>query len=158
MKIAFACPHCDATTQTAFDQQPGELVCEHCQYKIETPASAVVGDKIERCLCCGSQELFVRKDFSQRIGVAIIVAGFVASTIAWAYYWKIATYCILFGSALLDVVLYFTVRNMLECYRCHAQYRDVPGLDSYEPFRLEVHEKYRQQAIRLKEAERGIKT
>jgi hypothetical protein len=157
MKAAFACPQCDATTQTAFDAAPRTLACAHCKYVIDVPADAIVqtaaDPQVQRCLCCGSHELFIRKDFSQRLGVAIIAAGFIASTITWAYYWKVATYCILFGSALLDVVLYFTVRNVLECYRCHAQYRDVPGLDSYEPFSLETHEKYRQQAIRTQEAE-----
>lgn len=154
MKVAFACPKCDETTQVECDSATNALVCSHCHYELPTPQDALAGDKIDRCLCCGSHELFIRKDFSQRLGVAIIAIGFIASTITWAYYWRIATYCILFGSALLDVVLYFTVGNVLECYRCHAQYRDLPGLDRYEAFSLEVHEKHRQQAIRLKEAER----
>lgn len=157
MNIAFACPRCDATSQTDVTAATRALVCQHCHHEVETPAEAIVGEKVERCLCCGSRELFVRKDFSQRLGVAIIAVGFIASTITWFYYWRIATYCILFGSALLDVVLYFTVRNLLECYRCHAQYRGVPGLESYQPFSLEVHEKYRQQAIRTREAQRAAK-
>lgn len=157
MKVAFACPHCDATTQVEFSSNTTELACVHCGQKLETAQGAVVAEKVDRCLVCGSQELFIRKDFSQRLGVAIIATGFIASTITWFYYWRIATYCILFGSALLDVVLYFMVSNVLECYRCHSQYRGIPGLDTYEPFSLEVHEKHRQQEIRTREAEHAAK-
>jgi hypothetical protein len=157
MKVAFACPHCDQTSQTPISTETGELRCDHCGHVLPTPEDAFQGEKLSRCLCCGSHELFIRKDFSQRLGVAIIATGFVAATITWAMYWRIATYLILFGSALLDVVLYFTVNNLLECYRCHAQYRGLPGLESYEPFSLEVHEKYRQQEIRLREAERAAR-
>lgn len=157
MKVAFACPHCDATTQVEFTAVTRELKCAHCAQTIDVPADAVAGEKVERCLVCGSKELFIRKDFSQRLGVAIIATGFIASTITWFYYWRIATYCILFGSALLDVVLYFMVSNLLECYRCHSQYRGIPGLEAYEPFSLEVHEKYRQQEIRTREAERAAR-
>lgn len=157
MKVAFACPQCDATTQAEFTAATGELKCAHCDHRLATAQDAVVGEKVDRCLVCGSKELFIRKDFSQRLGVAIIATGFIASTITWFWYWKIATYCILFGSALIDVALYFMVSNVLECYRCHSQYRGIPGLDTYEPFSLEVHEKYRQQEIRTREAERAAK-
>lgn len=157
MNVAFACPHCDATTQAEFTAQTRTLACDHCQRALPVADEAVDGEKVERCLACGSRELFIRKDFSQRLGVAIIAVGFIASTITWFHYWRIATYCILFGSALLDVVLYFTVSNLLECYRCHSQYRAVPGLETYEPFSLEVHEKYRQQEIRTRQAERAAR-
>jgi hypothetical protein len=45
--------------------------------------------------------------------------------------------------------LYQLVGFALVCYRCHAHYRGVRGLDSHAPFRLETHERYRQQAARL---------
>ncbi len=53
---------------------------------------------------------------------------------------------------MIDVVLYLTMGNVLECYRCHAQYRDLPEFDDYEQFDLEAYKKYRQQSLRLKEA------
>ncbi len=53
---------------------------------------------------------------------------------------------------MIDVVLYLTMGNVLECYRCHAQYRGLPEFDDYEQFDLEAYEKHRQQSLRLKEA------
>jgi hypothetical protein len=61
------------------------------------------------------------------------------------------TYGVLFATALIDVVLYLTVGNVLQCYRCHAQYRGLPGLEHHQPFNLETHEKHRQQRIRLQQ-------
>src|SRR6185369_4922364 len=93
--------------------------------------------------------LFVRKDFPQRVGVAVVVVGIVASCVAWAYMAVIATFAILFATALIDVVLYLVVPDALMCYRCGAQYRGFGGLSAHGAFNLETHERYRQQASRM---------
>jgi hypothetical protein len=41
------------------------------------------------------------------------------------------------------------VGDSLVCYRCQAEYRQLPSLAEHGPFRLETHERYRQQAARL---------
>ena len=56
---------------------------------------------------------------------------------------------ILMVTALIDVVLFLFVGEILECYRCHAQYEGVAGLEDHTGFDLEVHEKHRQQLARL---------
>jgi hypothetical protein len=45
---------------------------------------------------------------------------------------------------------------VLNCYRCQAQYRDVPGLENHGGFDLETHERHRQQVARL--AEKGAES
>ena len=65
----------------------------------------------------------------------------------------ILTFVILAASALIDVLLYQIVGNALVCYRCEAHYRFLPGLEQYAPFDLEIHERYRQEAARLKDSE-----
>jgi len=82
------------------------------------------------------------------VGVALVVIGIVASSIAWGYRHIYLTFGILFATALADWVLYAIVGNALMCYRCHAQYRQVEGLADHEAFDLETHERYRQQAAR----------
>ena len=111
----------------------------------------MTAQRVTRCLVCPSTELFVRKDFSQKLGVGIVVCGFIISSIFWYYRMPFWTYGVLFATALIDVILYVLVGNVLHCYRCQAQYRGVPGLDNHEPFSLETHEKHRQQQIRLKQ-------
>jgi len=158
MNVPFACPQCGKTSPAAVTSSDVAVRCLHCGHEIGIPAGVLSGDNetgqsLEKCLICGCKELYVRKNFSQRLGVAIIVLGIIASTVTWSKHMIIATFGIFFGSALLDVVLYMVVGNMLQCYRCHAEYRGVAGLDVHSPFSLETHERYRQQAARLAESE-----
>jgi hypothetical protein len=96
--------------------------------------------------------LFVRKDFPQRWGVTIVVAGFVASSVAWYQHRVLLSFAALFATALVDVILYLLMGNVLQCYRCHAQYRGLPSLQDQAGFSLEIHEKHRQQVARLRSA------
>lgn len=117
------------------------------------PSGAVTPHHVQRCVVCPSEELFARKDFPQRLGVAIVVIGIVLSSITWYYRQVYLTYGIFFSTALLDFVLWLVMGNVLQCYRCHAQYRGVAGLDQHGGFDLETHEKHRQQLTRLAEAQ-----
>jgi len=152
MNITFACPDCDTTSRLSLDDVDS-LSCPACDWKQPLKANVADSKEVHECLVCGCQELFLRKNFSQRLGVAIVVLAAVTSSIAWAYHRLYLTYGILFAAASLDLALYFSVGNLLQCYRCHAEYRGLAGLESGEPFSLETHERYRQQAIRLAESQ-----
>lgn len=154
MNIVFRCPHCDQTSQVEFESETNQIACPACQHTWPI-AGSVQSNKLLRCLVCPSTELYIRKDFSQSLGIAIVVAGIVVSSIFWGYHMPYWTYAVLFATALIDVVLYFAVGNHLQCYRCQAQYRGVPGLENYAGFELETHEKHRQQKIRLAEAQQA---
>ena len=150
MNVTFRCPHCDQIGRAELDNAATELSCPSCQATWPIPAGAITPTSVARCLVCPSTELFIRKDFSQKLGVAIVVLGFVISSVFWYYRMPYWTWGVLFATALIDVALYLVVGNVLHCYRCQAQYRGVPGLDNHQPFSLETHEKHRQQQIRLK--------
>jgi hypothetical protein len=149
MNVTFRCPHCDQIGRADFDATSRALACPSCQKSWALPGGAVADEKLWQCVVCPSTELFIRKDFSQKLGVAIVVFGFVISSIFWYYRMPLWTYGVLFATALIDVVLYLVVGNVLHCYRCQAQYRGVPGLENHGAFNLETHEKHRQQLIRL---------
>jgi DNA-directed RNA polymerase subunit RPC12/RpoP len=153
MNVTFRCPHCDQTARVELEAALRELACPHCQAKWPVEGRSTGAEKLEGCLICPSTELFIRKDFSQPLGVAIVALGFVVSSVFWYYRMPLWTYGVLFATALVDVVLYLTVGNLLQCYRCQAQYRSVGGLEEHEPFDLETHEKHRQQRIRLEKSE-----
>ncbi len=155
MNVTFACSKCDATTRSEIDASSSVLRCDHCGHETAIPAEAVIEDRVDRCLVCPSQELYVRKDFPQRLGVTIVIIGVVLSSITWFYHSWLGTFAVLFAMAAIDVFLYWVTGNLLQCYRCQAQYRAVPGVDSYGAFDLEVHERYRQELIRLEEADRA---
>jgi DNA-directed RNA polymerase subunit RPC12/RpoP len=149
VNVTYACPSCDSGVRLPFDGETSELACPYCHDRVAIPADAVEGMRIRRCLTCPSTDLFVRKDFPQRLGVALVAVGIIGSSIAWYHmdvYW---TFGILFATALIDVLLYALVGDALMCYRCQTQYRGVEEMDSHGGFDLETHEKYRQLAARI---------
>jgi hypothetical protein len=153
VQISYTCSHCDQGVSSPLSATTRELPCPHCGAVLETPPAAVSADNVHRCVVCPSEELYARKDFPQRLGVGIVVVGIVLSTITWYYHQIYLTYGIFFGTALIDFVLWLVMGNVLQCYRCQAQYRGVAGLDDHGGFDLETHEKHRQQLARLAEAQ-----
>lgn len=152
MHVTYACPNCDAAVTRNFTAGTTALECASCHQKIEIPSGAVEGNRVGRCLVCPSHDLFVRKDFPQRLGVMLVAVGIIGSSIAW-YYANLAwTFGILFATALADLLLFMLVGNALMCYRCGAQYRGVAEMESHGQFDLETHEKYRQLAARTRDA------
>lgn len=148
MHVTYACSRCQQTVRSEFTAESAEVRCPSCAHAMQVPAGAFDSGTLRRCLVCPSQDLFLRKDFPQRLGVAIVVLGFIASSIAWGYYHQYLTFGILFAVALIDVVLYLFVPDALMCYRCAAMYRQVPGMEHHQRFDLTVHEKHRQQKAR----------
>ena len=155
MRITYACPACHATAAIDGIESARSLECPACRATVAVPADAVGGEpgkpRLLRCMICPSTELFVRKDFPQRVGVAIVAAGLAASCIAWANRELVATFAILFGSALLDVLLFFLMPDCLSCYRCGSRYRGEGITSQFDGFDLETHEKHRQLVARTRQ-------
>ena len=128
------------------------LACPRCQSQFRVPPGALEGGCLRRCVVCPSADVFVRKDFPQRLGVWLVVVGFAASCVAWYYYALYWTFGILFATALADVLLYLVCGEALQCYRCAAIYREVPAMEQHAPFSLDVHERHRQEAARRQES------
>ena len=149
MNIRFSCPACSQTTRQELHVGV-DLACALCEHHCVVDPGAVQDNRVHRCAVCDSTELFVRKDFPQRVGLTIVGVGLLLSCLTWLYYLVWQTYAILFASALIDVLLYVLVGNVLACYRCHAEYRGTNDED-HGAFDLEVHERHRQQAARLKD-------
>jgi hypothetical protein len=149
MNITFSCPACGHDVRSSVRPTDRLLDCPRCAAAISLPPDAFEGEQLRRCLVCPSTDLFVRKDFPQRLGVAIVALGILGSSIAWGYSLVIATFAILFATALVDVILYLVVPDALMCYRCGAQYRLAPGMARHGAFSLETHERHRQQSARM---------
>lgn len=157
MRVTFACPHCEAVLTLPLDTSTRKLTCPDCNHAVPVPVGAVVGDEVRHCVICPSEELYVRKDFPQRLGILIVVISVILSSITWYYRMIYLTYGIFFAMAAIDFALWFIVGNLLQCYRCQTQYRGIVGLEKHGGFDLETHEKHRQQLIRLAEAEQAAK-
>jgi hypothetical protein len=161
MRITYACPTCRAAVRLDGIESATALTCSACGAAVPVPPGAVAWSApdgspaaagggvptLRRCLVCPGSELFARKDFPQRLGVAIVVIGFAASCLTWAWRLLVPTFAILFGTALVDVLLYLLMPECLTCYRCGARYGGAGG--PHGGFDLETHEKHRQQRLRL---------
>ena len=158
MNITYRCPGCQATLRSEFTAESAELNCPHCGQGVAIPEGAVQGGRIERCLVCPSTDLFARKDFPQKLGVALVILGFGASCITWAHYQVFWTFAILFLTAFVDLVLYVVMGQSLTCYRCGAQYRGSADIERHGGFNLETHERYRQLAARIKDHPTSVAT
>src|SRR6478752_4792495 len=154
MNVTYSCPSCAHAVRETVTAESSALDCPHCHQKIAVPAGSIDKRRLTRCLVCPSRDLYARKDFPQRLGVALVVLGFVGSSIAWANYQVLWTFAILFATALVDLLLYILMGESLTCYRCSAQYRGFEEIERHGGFDLETHERYRQMAARLKEQPR----
>jgi DNA-directed RNA polymerase subunit RPC12/RpoP len=148
MNVTYACSSCDAAVRHEFDERTETFDCPACRHELAVPDGGVNGERVRRCLVCPSHDLYMRKDFPQRLGVLLVAVGIVGSSIAW-YNANLAwTFGILFATALADLLLFMLVGSALMCYRCGAQYRGVAEMETHGQFNLETHEKYRQLAAR----------
>ena len=151
MNVTYNCPGCGLSLRQPLSAETTALACPHCDQQIGVPAAAIEGQQIRRCLVCPSKELYARKDFPQRLGVMLVVLGFVGSSIAWANYQVLWSFAILFATALIDLVLYIVMGESLTCYRCGAQYRGFEEIERHGGFDLETHERHRQLVARMKQ-------
>jgi hypothetical protein len=149
MDVTFRCPCCDRTVTVALAANTSGLRCPQCGAETEVAPDALAEGGVRRCLVCPSNDLFLRKDFPQRLGVALVLAGFAAFLVANYFYRPLLAFGFLFATAAIDVVLYLLVAEALVCYRCGAHYRGATDLAPHAGFQLETHERYRQLAARL---------
>jgi hypothetical protein len=128
------------------------LTCDGCHWSRPYQADDLSAAGPRRCLVCGCDDLWRQKDFPQRLGVAMVALGAVLSTIAVALYMPATALGVLLAFALVDLLLFTFMKDVLVCYRCHARYRDAVLKDDHPRFNLETAERYRQEAARLEEA------
>ncbi|REJ67006.1 MAG: hypothetical protein DWQ31_12730 [Planctomycetota bacterium] len=151
MNVTFACSHCGKPNRLAISPESTNLICDHCGASTPAPADAWSDAKLQRCLACHCDDLFVRKDFPQRLGIALVVIGFVGFLVSHYYYEKVLAFGFLFGTAAIDVLLYLVMGEAVVCYRCDAHYRGLDDSESRAGFDLETHERYRQIEARKKQ-------
>lgn len=98
-----------------------------------------------QCPHCGCRDLFIRKDFPQKLGLFIVVAAAVSFLVLAAsrrHFYVGAI--VLLVAAVIDAVLYAVVPRITVCYRCRAEFRDRPINPEHHGFELAIGEKYRQ--------------
>lgn len=154
MQLVYPCPACQAPNIDVITSTQKHMQCGVCDWQKDIPASSLDGEKPRCCLACGNPDLWRQKDFPQGLGLLMVVSAATMSTIAWAYVRPMLAIGILMAFALIDMVLYWLMRDVLVCYRCHAKHRRAQMDDDHPRFNLELAERYRQEDIRLAEAKK----
>ena len=85
----------------------------------------------------------------------MVVTGGGLSTYAWWHVEPVWALGILLVFAAIDMVLYAVMNDVLVCYRCSARHRKANIHDDHPRFNLELNERYRQEEIRLAEAQKS---
>ena len=152
MKIRIICPACETPGPT-LDPGSASWQCLACDHLVAV-ASPSPDPALPSCAVCDCHELYRKKDFPHTLGMTILLAALVGSTITyWLYDWW-WTWAILIGSAAFDGILYLLVKDVVVCYRCDGEHRGVlVDPERHTPFELTIHERYRQEKLR-KEAVR----
>jgi hypothetical protein len=152
MNVRFVCPGCEQQ-RLAVDVTPGTpLQCPACAWEKAVPASSIVDDAPCECLVCGCDDLWRQKDFPEQLGLLMVGIEIVLSTIAWALYQPAIYIGVLLFFAMLDMLLYAFMKDVLVCYRCQARHRNTRLRDDHPRFNLETAERYRQEAARLSQS------
>ena len=102
---------------------------------------------LQQCPACGCRDLFIRKDFPQKLGLFIVVVAAISFLLLAAsrrhFYLGVI---VLLVAAMVDAALYAIVPRITVCYRCRAEFRNVPINPEHSGFELAVGEKYRERS------------
>lgn len=153
MELTFECQGCHSIERLPSAESAGAAICRACGRERPMRPGSSDGEGLRSCPLCATADLYLQKDFPQGLGLAIVVVGFVVSTVFWYYDMPAPALGILLVSALVDMALYYLVPDVTICYRCLSQYRG-PGSNPAGRFRffdLAVGERYRQERIRAEE-------
>ena len=155
MHVVYRCPACTHRNRAPLPSPDDSLHCSQCGWRREAAGMEFKEQQLSRCLLCGCEDLWRQKDFPPQLGLTMVALGALLSTIAWSYYLPTLAIGILMAFAMADLVLYTLMRDVLVCYRCEARYHQADLTTDETPrFSLELAERYRQEAARLKDAER----
>lgn len=146
MQIRYHCPTdgCVAIIEYEPLETSGPTMeCPRChvRHPMRVSESIQRDHLVDRCVVCGGSELFIRKDFPQRLGVAVVVVFGLAAI----YYFSISVliaWSILAAAVFVDLVIYAFLGKVTTCYACRAEYRKCPLNHAHEGFDLATSEKY----------------
>ena len=133
-EIAFRCPACGGEATAGLD---GLGRCSGCGRETTLAVSASLSGErvVDRCAACDGAQLYVQRDFNQKVGLVIVVIG--AALAPFTPY-----YSSLFVAALVDAALYAVLPEITICYRCLAHFRGFKRNPRHEAFDLHVAEQY----------------
>jgi len=132
MTVQFLCPGCEKQAVLRLPRAAGSWSCLHCGGEFPTfPQPRLEnGEFLDRCVVCAGERFYTQRDFNQRIGCVVAGIGAVLSPFTYGIS--------LLVCLIIDLGLYFLLKQATLCYRCGAVYRGVPECRDHGPFDLHV--------------------
>lgn len=142
MRARHYCAGC-LTAREVAPAESGEFLCGKCGRPGSARWDGVLGEAgVERCAFCGNRAFFLQKDFDQRLGcLFLLVSLAVALWAGWKFGWIWFT-PVLLATVLVDWIVAARVRPVTICYRCDAEYREVPLNPRHRGYDPHVAERY----------------
>jgi hypothetical protein len=136
------CPNC-VRARDHTRSEAGEFRCKGCgePYSARFDGVAPAGS-IERCAFCGNRAFFLQKDFDQRLGCLLLAFSLgLALLVGWRFGWIWFT-PVLLATVAVDWIVATRIRPVTICYRCDAEYRDIPLNPRHRDYDPHVAERY----------------
>ncbi len=146
MEIRFHCPGdgCVAIIEYEPLEEAGASIdCPRCGRTLPLAVTDTMRDEqmADQCAACGGREMFIRKDFPQVLGLAVVVIAGLSSVAFFQTNLMIA-WGILAGAIVVDLGLYWVTGKLTTCYACRAEYRTGRLNPKHDGFDLATSEKY----------------
>ncbi|MBI4717116.1 MAG: hypothetical protein HY763_04870 [Planctomycetes bacterium] len=146
MQIRFHCPTAGCVALIEYEPLEGcgpTMRCPRCgvEHAIHVSDALRREQTVEQCVICGGTEMFVRKDFPQRLGLAVVITFGIAAI----YFFRtsvLTAWAILAGAVVVDLLVYAFIGKVTTCYACRAEYRGGRLNPRHEGFDLATSEKY----------------
>ena len=142
MRARYYCADCLAACDLD-SPSPASGACAKCGKPYAVDWEGAAGPEgLERCVFCGNGAFFLQKDFDQRLGclimaVSLAVALFAGWRLGWIYFTPV-----LLATVLVDWIVAARIRPVTICYRCDAEYRDLPVSPRHKGYDPHVAERY----------------
>jgi len=142
VRARYYCSACMRSRDHAGDED-GTPACAGCGRPYAARFAGVGGAAgVERCAFCGNRAFFLQKDFDQRLGCLFMAVSLGLALFAgWKYGWIWFT-PVLLATVVVDWIVAARVRPVTICYRCDAEYRDVPTNPHHRGYDPHIAERY----------------
>jgi hypothetical protein len=146
MQIRYHCPTDGCVAIIEYEPLEGcgdTMQCPRCHVRHPMNISDSIrrDQRVDRCVVCGGSELFIRKDFPQRLGLTVVIVFGLAALYCFTFS-VLAAWSVLAAAVALDLIVYALIGRVTTCYACRAEYRKCPLNSAHEGFDLATSEKY----------------
>ena len=135
--VTLLCPACDGRVSSTLDDS--DTSCPGCSAQVELRGrdNPDASQPLTLCVVCGSEAMFIQKDFNRKLGVALVAAG--SLVVFWNFLVGLG---VLVALAIADYFLYGLLPDVTVCYACKSVYRGVKRNPDHRAYELSVDETF----------------